>query len=145
MCRVVHFYEYAHVMKIVWVSSERERIINIVEWRTSRRHLYTKIIIPSGHTSLSPTLYKVLMNLETYISKQVTRLRQCKRIHKRSRRRPEYPRTNNNRLRGVHLYLQTIPRGRNTSCWTMRTIRNYCFDNFARNASVNLFAKLKFA
>lgn len=26
----------------------------------------------------------------------------------RSRRRPEYPRTNNNRLRGVRLYLQTV-------------------------------------
>lgn len=92
------------------VSSEHERTINCRDKMDEHPqcHLHTRIIIPSGHASLSSALHKVLMNLETYISKQVTRLRQCKRIHKRSRRRSEYPRTNNNRLRGVRLYLQTV-------------------------------------
>jgi len=35
-------------------------------------------------------------------------MEQCKRIHKWSRRRAEYLGTNNNRLSGARLYLQTV-------------------------------------
>lgn len=111
-CVLFYFFLlWIHTWKTAPVSSEDDKTIKLSRQngRASLRHLHTRIIIPSGHTSLSLALHKVLMNPETYISKQVTRLRQCKRIHKRSRRRPGYPRTNNNWLRGVRLYLQTVP------------------------------------
>lgn len=75
------------------------------------RTIYTQRQLFHQDTSLSPAPRKVLMNLETecisFHETGNTGLRQCKRIHKRSRRRPGYLGTNNNRL-PARLYLQTV-------------------------------------
>lgn len=92
--------------------------------RTVLRHLHAKRIIPSRHFIIAQR--KVLMNPETRISLHETgntELRQCKRMHKRSRRRSERISRNNNRLRRRPFVFANSYEERNTSRWTTQIIR----------------------